>query len=130
MRHVYLVSLFDISQDRPTQVHTTHKVDCLVFLSTFRPCYGFTLLLCAMIASFAAISDRVILAELEGTLVLSFPDLFGFRGFLVISFLSGGLGATEALILSSLSPRPCFLCCFCVVSFVWPFHTALANARP
>ena len=66
-------SFFVISQDRLAQAHTTHKVDCLFFfLSTFRPCCGFTLLLCATIASFAAISDRVILAELEGILVLSF----------------------------------------------------------
>ena len=54
----------------------------VLFLSTFRPCCGFTLLLCAMIASFAAISDRVILAELEGTLVLSFSDSLWVSGFL------------------------------------------------
>ena len=63
------VMFFDVTQDRLTQAHTTHKVDFMVyFSSTFRPCCGFTLLLCATIASFAAISARIILADLEGTL--------------------------------------------------------------
>ena len=85
-----------------------------------------------MIASFAAISDSGYFGRIGGN-PGAFPFLFcfGFRGFLVISFLSGGLGATEALILSLfVSLVLVSFVVFVSVSFVWPFHTALANARP
>ena len=101
----------------------------------FCPPFGhvvvFTLLLCAMLASFAAISDRVILAELEGILVLSFSDLLWVSGFLshLLSVRRFGCdGGSDSLFFVSSSLFPLlFLCLF---FFVWPFHTALANARP
>ena len=109
-------------QARLTQAHTTHKVDFLVlFLSTFRPRCGFTLLLCAMIASFAVISDRVILAELEGTLVLSFSDSLWVSGFLshllsVRRFGCDGGSDSFFLVSSSLFPL-LFLCLFFCLAF-------------
>ena len=61
--------------------------------------------------------------------MLPFLIRFGIiPGFLVLSFLSGGSGAIEALILSSCLLVLVSLLVF--VFFVWPFHTTLANARP
>ena len=81
-----MCTCFSFFRHFPGQAHTGahHAQGGLYgfFVSTFRPCFGFTLLLCAMIASFAAISDRVISAELEGILVLSISDLLWVSGFL------------------------------------------------
>ena len=114
---------FVISQDRLAQAHTTHKVDCLFFLSTFRPCCGFTLLLCAMIASFAAISDRVILAELEGILVLSFSDSLWVSGFLshLLSVRRFGCdGGSDSLFIVSLSLFPLLFLSFFLFGLFTP----------
>ena len=123
LRHVYLV----FSRYFPGQAHTgAHHaqggLSGFVFLSTFRPCCGFTLLLCAMIASFAAISDRVILAELEGTLVFPFSDSLWVLSGLLSHLLSvrrfGCDGGSDSLFLVSSSLFPLlFLCLFFCLAF-------------
>ena len=84
-----------------------------------------------MIASFAAISARVFWQIWREPWCFPFVIRFGIiPGFLVLSFLSGGSGAIEALILSSCLLVQTIVSFVVFVFFVWPFHTTRANARP
>ena len=82
---------------------------------------------CVTKASIAAILARIA-SDLGGSPVVG-PSLFKagiVLSFLAHSFLSSGLGAIEALILSSsLRPR-CPFVIFCFLVFVWPgtLHTS------
>ena len=82
---------------------------------------GFLSAPCVTIASIAAILARIA-SDLGGSPVVG-PSLFKagiVLSFLAHSFLSSGLGAIEALILSfSLRPR-CLFVIFVFPLFVWP----------